>query len=42
MSPGLAEMPNTTGEALVLAAGIALYVAGLFIPLARKQRSASG
>jgi hypothetical protein len=42
MSPGLAGMPRTTVEAVMLAAGIALYVAGLFVPLARKQRSASG
>jgi hypothetical protein len=42
MSPGLAGMPAAPTEVLVLAAGIGLYVAGLFIPLSGKQRSANG
>jgi hypothetical protein len=42
MSPGLAGMPDTTLEALVLAAGIGLYVASLFVPLSGKRRSANG
>jgi hypothetical protein len=42
MSPGLAGIPDTTREALVLAAGIALFVAGLLVPLSGKRRSVNG
>ena len=35
---GLVAMPATTTEALVLAAGLLLYVAGLFAPLGGRRR----
>jgi len=38
MTAGLLEMPSTTTWALVLAAGLALYVAGLFAPLRARGR----
>jgi len=39
MTTGLVTMPPTTTGALVLATGLALYVAGLFAPLSRRRRS---
>ena len=38
MTAGLLEMPSTTTWALVLAASLALYVAGLFAPLRVRGR----
>lgn len=38
MDAGLISMPSTTSEALRLAAGLALYAAGLFTPLGGRRR----
>lgn len=43
MTAGLVARPSTTTEALVLAAGLVLYVVGLFAPLGgRKSQSPAG
>jgi hypothetical protein len=39
MTAGLVAIPSMTTDALVLAAGLVLYAAGLFAPLSRPSRS---
>jgi hypothetical protein len=42
MTAGLVEMRSPTMEALVLGAGLGLYIAGLFAPLGGRRRRISG
>lgn len=42
VAPGVITLPMTTAEALTLAAGLLLYVVGMFAPLADGRRTEQG